>query len=653
MPAEALHRFEQNDKRYAIDPETCFCFECDEISWDVLEHYPDTTTNGILHLLGSKHEARELAEVVSELEWLRATKSILVARKPEEFMKEFKVDTGLKRLTVSLPAQLDRAPSKKRAWFGQGPEIISDSARRIGMDAVGLLLSRAGEKTDLVIEFLERGSLHNPDLIADLCAHALRLAALAGKRLTAAVHVTEIELARPPQALEGHTVGVKLEIRDAEGILEHMRALTESVDSLGRLAKSLQPGTPGLTGRIVVRPNHPAFGEVVPTLDKAGFKTIELDLDGAFTHNPDLPPEDMLEALSQSAVYYAQRLLKHHYFRLDPIASLFNQIHEGLPVNRSDPAGTNELAVDEDGSIYPSWRLLGVPDFRVGSVVDAQINEEAIKRFEDVGSLTTGVCRSCWVRNLCGGGCTAVHHAFSGSFRAPHERWCAMQRSWMASAVAAFNILSAEGVDFTRVYQSLGGAPSIAALLKSSLSISSLLKPAFWAKARAALKLNISLRPIQESDSETLVKWENWREASYFLCSPKSLLTATVYDREMDALHPQSFEQEMVLTRRDGTPFGLLRLAPGRTLETADVGLFMRDEADYASEDIRQGFKLALGEAGKEQNLRNVIVRALEQEAGLRAFLEALGFVHVGIMREAVYLHGGYYDLHVYALSMA
>jgi len=77
MHGAALHRFELNGKRYAIDPETCFCFECDEICWDVLALYPHETISRIVHELKQKHSEREVYEVVGELEWLRRTAETL------------------------------------------------------------------------------------------------------------------------------------------------------------------------------------------------------------------------------------------------------------------------------------------------------------------------------------------------------------------------------------------------------------------------------------------------------------------------------------------------------------------------------------------------------------------------------------------------
>ncbi|MBM3290784.1 MAG: hypothetical protein FJY92_11595, partial [Candidatus Hydrogenedentes bacterium] len=66
MDRAGLHRFIEGDRRFAIDPETCFCFECDEISWEVLEYYPHASATRIFHLLGERYSTKELEEVIGE-----------------------------------------------------------------------------------------------------------------------------------------------------------------------------------------------------------------------------------------------------------------------------------------------------------------------------------------------------------------------------------------------------------------------------------------------------------------------------------------------------------------------------------------------------------------------------------------------------------
>ena len=635
MPKEALHRFEEAGKRFAIDPETCFCFECDEISWDVLEYYPFTSVNRIFHLLGEKHNVKELEEVIGELEWLRSTKAILPQIKREDFRKEVVVEHGLKRLSLRLPRETSETAARKKGWFG-GATVTSSSARDLGKDAIALLLGRSGEQKELRIEFLEEMAVHNGSLVEGLIVHALKTAAIAGKKLTAELRVTGIALAKTPAFLEGHSVSAALEFTNPEGVAAGVRAFSDApLDSLARILKALQTDAPGVSGRITLRPNHPKFAPAVEELEKAGFSLVELDLDGAYVANPALDPIAMLASLKQTAVFYAKQLLQQKYTRLDPIAPLFYRIYDGKPQRRADLGGTNELAIDADGCIYPSWRFLGNKEFSLGSLETGDLREDLRARFDEVGSTTTGVCRRCWARNLCGGGNAAVHQALSGSFRQPHEAWCDAQRSWMASAVAAFNLLSSEGVNFSRMYGALARTA----------------KPSIFTLVRAAFRMTIGMRPIAEADAEMLVGWENWNTAAYFLFNETGVFLASKYDREMDALHSKGMDQELLLLKRDGTPFGIIKLRPERVQGAARAWVYMHDPADYASEEVRKGFRTILKEASNGQSIRRVTIPAAAYESELHGFLEAVGFAKEGTQREALFVHDAYHDVHIFGLS--
>ncbi len=638
MPNEAFHRFELNGKRFVIDPETCFCFECDEITWDVLDYYPHTPVNHIGHVLKAKHDPKELAEVISELEWLRSTQSILPIPTRESLLKQFDVAPGLSRLSLRLPEEGAAEGKARRTWFG--PKLPAAGAEPDGLaqDAVAFLLGRSQAQKELRLEFIEQGRVRRPEFVARYCIEALRRAKLAGKTLTVAVRVESIPLDKSPKALENHTVSVALEWTGPEDVEKRLQPLAATGPyPLARLAKMLQPTADGASGRVIVRPDHPDLDGVVQALDEAGFTTIELDLDGAYVAHPDLDPAAMLQGIGQSALYYAQRLLKHHYFRLDPIASLFWRIYNGTPQPRSDPAGTNELAVDRDGAIYPSRLMLGAEAFRVGVLSAGEIDQERLKEFENLGARTTPACIRCWARNLCGGGAAAVHHALSGRYDTPHPPWCDAQRAWIASAISAFNVLSSEGVNFTRVYKSLSRTSS---------------RPSLFAIARAAYRMSIGMRPIEEADAEMLTQWENWTEAAYFLCNETGMLLATKYDREMDSLHPRGIEHEFMLLRKNGDPIGLLKIRPDRVPGAAWAWIYLREEGDYAAEPIRRSFKAILKEAAGQQSVRRLLVPVTPSEPGLAEFLDAVGFAREGVQRDALYLHGAYHDVAICAAAL-
>jgi RimJ/RimL family protein N-acetyltransferase len=206
----------------------------------------------------------------------------------------------------------------------------------------------------------------------------------------------------------------------------------------------------------------------------------------------------------------------------------------------------------------------------------------------------------------------------------------------MAAAVSAFNLLSSEGVNFTRVYGTL----------------SQTFKPSLFTMVRAAFRMAIGMRPIEEADAEMLRDWENWNEAAYFLLNESGLLVATKYDREMDALHPQGVDHEMLLIRKDGAPFGLIKIRPESVPGIAQGWVYFHDEADYGADEVRKSFRTILKEAAGQQSIRRVTVPASAPEEGLQRFLEGVGFTKEGTLREALFVHGERRDVHLYGVCL-
>ncbi len=619
MAGDLIHCFEREGRKYAVDPETCFCFECDAISWDVLQYYPDTPANRIYHILGETYEIKELREVIGELEWLRATKSILRAPKKEDMEKLFEVDRGISRVSVDSGGVNDQ-----------------NALEEIGRLSVALLLGRSGNKEALELELTAHRFVNAPRRLAELARYAFAQAALAGKKLTVAVRISPVQPADMPDVLKPHTVGVRIEPAEAGDLDAIASGLArEKPRKLAQWAGIIEKAG---GGSIVVTPRTARFSGAIEELEDSGFDKIEFDVDTALAEDTNLSATDMMAQLEVCARYYARRLLKHRYFRLDPVASLFWRIYNGTVLRRADPAGTNALAVDSEGAIYPSRHMMRRGIHKLGSIRDGRIDEHAAGEFDDIGSLTTPACLRCWARNLCGGGATSVHEAFSGSFRVPHETWCDAQRRWIEAAVAAFSALSAEGVNFTRMYHVLDNKQT---------------KPSVFALARAAFRMNIGVRPIEEADAQWLTKWEDWNDATYFSFHERSVLLATKYDREMDALHPRGAERELVLIRKTGDPLGLLKIRPERVPGLAQAWLYMHDPADYASRAVQRSFRSVLKEAAAQPGIRRIIVPCQTSETGLSEFLEAVGFSAAGTLREALYLHGGYRDVTIYAASAA
>ena len=612
MSGPALHRFEVDGHFYALDPESCFCFECDAISWDVLEHYPHTPVNRILALLEDKHPRVELEEVVGELEWLRSSKSIVQTPKVADLEKLYAPAGGLKKISL--------------AWEGAG--------RTNPADALALLLGRSGVEKDIEFEFLCGARVKEPDKLAKITATWADAAALSGKRLSLSLRASAGALRDLSPALAGHAIDVVL---TAAAPTEHAAALNKALDAgtLAALAKWAQALPKETQARIVLKPGHATFGGAAKALRDAGFSHIELDVAALFLSNKNTDAAAVFQSLRENAEYYAKALLKRDQFRLDPVAGIFLRVYQGTPLRRSDPAGTQEMAVDAAGKVYPSPNYFGSALHCMGSLGNGELDATLLAQFENAGSATTAACTQCWARNLCGGGSLAVHHALTGSTREPSPAWCEAQRSWLESAVAAFNQLSTAGVNFVQVYESLGRKPKVS----------------LWQAAKVLINTPLGIRPLAEADAPLLAKWENWSESAYFLSHEAGLLVTNQYDREMDALHPQGFEQEFVITPSSGAPIGLLRIRPLSLDGAAMAWLYFHNPADYQSAATRRGFRNLLDLLPSQQSIKRLLTPCGPSDAGLPLFLQASGFERAGNQRQSLYLHGAYHDVQWYTLA--
>ena len=613
MEATSLHRFAQGGRRFVVDTETCFCFECDEVSWSVLEHYPHTPVNRILHLIGDTHPVREVEEVIGELEWLRSTKSILPSAGPKDRLKQFELSQDLKEVDLRLPA-----------FMGGAEHLLSG--------ALALLFGRSGARKDLTLRLHCSGARIEPDALAALLARAFRDARLAGKSLT-----VEVQLPMPEsKPLAGHQAFAVLSLSGADGAAPLLHVLSSSLG--GKLSKlsAVAEGVSGAAMGVLLVPGSAVFSEAVAYLNGQGFKRIDLDVPAAYQANSALDPAAMLHGMQTTAVYYAQQLAQGNYFRLEPIASTFRQIYEGTAQARSDGSGTQSLAIDEHGVLYPSRYFLGRSAFAMGKLAEGNFDDTVRGPFDDLGAHTTPGCIQCWARNLCGGGHSAIHHALSGAIRKPNALWCESQRDWFAAAIAAFNLLSAQGVNFARLYQNLQP--------RKKLSL--------WQAARTAMVMKVGVRPIEEADAPLLTRWENWSDATYFLGNEYGMFLATNYDREMDSLHPRGIEQELMIVSRRNEPLGLLKLRPEQRLGVARVWFFLKDPAGYADSAMRKSFGHILSEAAGQAAFSTLVAAAGPGDPGLGDFLKALGFHHAGTERQALYLHDAYHDIDVFTLRM-
>ncbi len=98
--------------------------------------------------------------------------------------------------------------------------------------------------------------------------------------------------------------------------------------------------------------------------------------------------------------------------------------------------GTEYLAVDPVGEIYPCHQFVGNEKFKMGNVFSGINNQNLVNLFSKANLINKKECQNCWAKFFCSGGCNANNFNFEGSVFIPYEFSCVVERKRIECAIA-------------------------------------------------------------------------------------------------------------------------------------------------------------------------------------------------------------------------
>lgn len=95
-------------------------------------------------------------------------------------------------------------------------------------------------------------------------------------------------------------------------------------------------------------------------------------------------------------------------------------------------AGVSEVSVDPEGWVYPC-RLLQYPEFRADNIREKHLaeivnNHPVIRDITSRTADTMHPCKTCIIKNHCGGGCRGVHYSFTSEYSKASLLFCSFLR---------------------------------------------------------------------------------------------------------------------------------------------------------------------------------------------------------------------------------
>jgi uncharacterized protein len=101
-------------------------------------------------------------------------------------------------------------------------------------------------------------------------------------------------------------------------------------------------------------------------------------------------------------------------------------------------AGHEYVSVTPEGDIYPCHQFVGNKEFLMGNIFDEdkKMDSKITDEFKKAHLYSKPICRECWARFYCSGGCQANNFNFNGDMKIPYKIGCEMQKKRIECAIA-------------------------------------------------------------------------------------------------------------------------------------------------------------------------------------------------------------------------
>ncbi len=335
--------------------------------------------------------------------------------------------------------------------YGGRRSLMDGSSARSALD---FLFQRAGGRAHLYVDFFGGEPLMNWDVIQDSIAYGNQLASSSGRTITWSLTTNGILLDdKVNDFLNSERVNVIISIDGRPHIHNQMRRDTRSKGTyetvLNRAKRLYESRYPEMTHRYgegvytyirgtYTRHNLDFFQDIVH-LYQEGFRHIAMEPVVSDASASWVIQNEDLNVLTQQYELLVEFVLESRR-RKDPL--YFH--HFDIDLRRGPclgkrlsgcGAGVHYLAVSPEGDIYPCHQFVGQTEFRMGDVFTGELNSDLTHTFEHVNFDMNPVCRTCFARYQCGGGCHANHWLIHHTLLYPDDFSCQLIKKRLECAL--------------------------------------------------------------------------------------------------------------------------------------------------------------------------------------------------------------------------
>ena len=439
-----IHKFRYKDLYFLLDVNSGTVHVIDKIIYDIMDSFAGNNDAAVISQLSADYKQADLQEALDELHKLIDMGQLFA---PNIEVPPVFADKGLVKSMCLLVAQ-DCNMRCKYCFADAGEYGDADKtlmSKEVGEAAVEYIIKHSGKRKHCEIDFFGGEPLVNLSVVKHITAYVRKREQETGKIFKLTLTTNGLALNDDSIAfLNDNNISVVISLDGRKETHDRIRPDAGGNGTYDRIVPKFKKLLAGRNNEnYYMRGTYTKydldFTKDVLSMADEGFDILSME--------PVVTKGDVPYAITKAdlpEIFAEYDRLVEAYMQRRRAGKGFFFFHFNVDLNDGPcvakklsgcGAGHEYYAVSAHGDLYPCHQFVGRDKYLLGNVFDGVKNTEMPNHFRNCHVLNKELCRECWARFFCSGGCHANADLFNNDIYKPYELGCELQKKRLESAI--------------------------------------------------------------------------------------------------------------------------------------------------------------------------------------------------------------------------
>lgn len=441
-----IHKFKQKDLHIVMDVNSGAVHAVDPLVFALLDAYPNPDREALVRDRDNGVPAEAVLEALEEIDGLIAAGQLFSEDTQIDAFQMSRHNPVIKALCLHVAHDCNIRCQYCFAAQGAFEGHRTLMSYETGVKALDFLMAHSGNRRQLEVDFFGGEPLMNFETVKRLVAYGRELEKQTGKVIRFTMTTNGVLLDDDKIAYINEEMhNLVLSIDGRREVNDRMRGTISGDGTYDIIVPKFRKAVASRGGKsYYLRGTFTRFSK---DFSKDVLHMAELGFDQVSVE-PVVAPRSEAYALQESDVpelCAEYEALAEIMLEKEQAGEGFNFFHFQIDLNRGPcvikrvlgcGAGAEYLAVTPEGEVYPCHQFVGMPEFRMGSVLtDEPLNVVVTRDFAAATVYKKEDCKACWARFYCSGGCHANAWHENGTVLKPYRIGCELEKKRVECAV--------------------------------------------------------------------------------------------------------------------------------------------------------------------------------------------------------------------------